>query len=141
MIGIKIDFSKLCIKTFASCSLCIILYPFTVKGSNAELKENTVPRLHELDMIECNGKKLKVIESAASKWEKLAIHLKFDSSRISSIGWNSQFKTKDACMSVLSEWLGGVKGSRQPTTWATLVKVLEEADLGDLSKELKSVLD
>lgn len=118
-----------------------MLFPFTARDSNAELKEDAVPRLHELDMVEYNGKKLKVIESAAPKWEKLAIHLNFDSSRICSIGWNSQFKMKDACMSVLAEWLGGVRGSRQPTTWATLVKALKEVDLDDLSKELKSILN
>ena len=100
-----------------------------------------MPRLHELDRVERNGKTVKVVESAACKWEKLATHLYFNPSRIRSIGWNSQFEPEDACMSVFSEWLGGVQGSRQPVTWATLVEVLEEVGLGHLSKELKSVLD
>ena len=100
-----------------------------------------MPRLHLLDLVECNGKTLRVIKSAASKWEKLATHLYFDSNRIRSIGWHSHCQPEEACASVFSAWLGGVEGTRQPITWATIVKVLAEIDLGNLSKELKSILD
>ena len=39
---------------------------------------------------------------------------------------------------MFSEWLEG-KG-RTPTTWETVIKALEEADLGEVAQDLKEVL-
>ena len=85
-----------------------------------------------------------MISNAAYRWEQVAKLLHIDSSVIRSIGWNSRSRPEDACTSVLAIWLGGGLrggGVREPITWATLVEVLEEAHLGYLSNELKSVLD
>ena len=121
---------------------CIIsLYPFIVEDSDSRLKKNARPRLHELDMVECGGRSLHVISSVKHRWEKLAIHLHFDSGRITSIGWNSRNNSHEACMSVFSQWLGDVGGSRQPVTWATIVEVCKEIGFGKLSEDLESILD
>ena len=80
-----------------------------------------------------------MISNAAYRWEQVAKLLHIDSNVIRSIGWNSRSRPEDTCTSVLAIWLGG--GLREPITWATLVEVLEEAHLGYLSNELKSVLD
>ena len=39
---------------------------------------------------------------------------------------------------VFNEWLQG--NGRKPTTWNTVIKALEEADLSELAGELKIVL-
>ena len=50
------------------------------------------------------------------------------------------FQVEEACRTVFSEWLGGKEGLREPKTWATVVTILKEADLGVLSDELNSIL-
>ena len=51
---------------------------------------------------------------------------------------DNHFQSVDACHAMFSEWLEG-KG-RTPTTWETVIKALEEADLGEVAQDLKEVL-
>ena len=53
---------------------------------------------------------------------------------------NAHFRAEEACRSVFSIWLGGREGLREPKTWATVVNVLKEVDLGVLSDDLNSIL-
>ena len=93
------------------------------------------PKLYELDLIEASGKTVKVIEQAAAKWEKVATRLYFESHDISRIRKDYHQQTIEACRTVFIEWLQG-KG-RKPTTWDTVIKALEEADLSELAGDLK----
>ena len=96
------------------------------------------PKLHHLDFIEASGKTVKVIEQAASKWEKVATRLYFESHDISRIRKDYHQQTIDACRTVFIEWLQG-KG-RKPTSWDTVIMALKEADLSELAGDLKVVL-
>ena len=59
---------------------------------------------------------------------------------IGAIRRDTHFQAEDACRTVFMIWLGGKEGLREPKTWATVVSVLKEADLGKLSGELNSIL-
>ena len=104
------------------------------------LKRSAKPKLHELDLIDCNGKTVRVIGRSAAKWERIAMRLYFDGNTIDSVRRDSHYQTERACSSVFEIWLNGKEGLRTPREWSTVVKVLKEADLGELSKELDSVL-
>ena len=53
---------------------------------------------------------------------------------------NAPTQAEEACRRVFNIWLGGREGLREPKTWATVVDVLKEADLGVLSGELNAIL-
>ena len=100
---------------------------------------SSMPKLHHLNRIEgSNGKTVKVIKRAAAKWESVATSLHFESHDISCIRKDYPQQSVDACRTVFSEWLQG--NGRKPTTWNTVIKALEEADLSELASELKIVL-
>ena len=96
------------------------------------------PALHKLDLLKDRDKTVKVIDSAAHKWETLAIRLHFKFADIKRIEKDCHFQTVDACRTVMGEWLEG-KG-RVPVTWETLIKVLNESGLSELSKDLEDIL-
>lgn len=105
------------------------------------LKRSAKPKLYELDLINCNGKKVRVIGRSAAKWEKVAMRLHFDGSAMEAIRRDSHFQTEQACRSVFKIWLEeDQEGLLDPRKWSTVVEILKEAGLGELSKELDSVL-
>ena len=107
---------------------------FYLQGAHAAPQ----PKLHHLGLIKDSGKTVKVIEQAAAKWEEVATRLHFESHDISCIRKDYHQQTIEACRTVFIEWLQG-KG-RKPTTWDTVIKALEEADLSELAGDLKVVL-
>ena len=58
---------------------------------------NGCPKLHELDLISGNKKVVKVLEGAASSWERVATRLHFEGNTISQIGTESQNDQLRAC--------------------------------------------
>ena len=98
---------------------------------------SSLPEWHQLDLIEGNGKTVRMIEQAAAKWNKLATRLYFEPQDISRIRNDVHHQSIDACETVLSEWRQG-KG-RRPITWDTVIKALEEAVLSELAADLKVV--
>ena len=98
---------------------------------------SSLPKLHHLDLTEGNGKTVRVIKQAAAKWEAVATRLYFESHDIGRIREDYHQQTVKACRTVFIEWLEG-KG-RTPTTWNTVIKALEEADLSELAGELNIV--
>ena len=94
------------------------------------------PQLHELDRITGNGKTVKVINRASPVWEKVATRLHFESHDILTIRRN-EHQAEDACRTVFMEWLEG-KG-RSATTWETVIKALDEAELAEAAKDLKDI--
>ena len=74
----------------------------------------------------------------AADWEKLATRLHFEGHEIACIKRDNHFQSVDACRAMFSEWLEG-KG-RTPTNWETVIKALEEAELGEVAQDLKEVL-
>ena len=96
------------------------------------------PHLHELDRIAGRRKKVKVINKTAHLWKQVATRLYFEGHDILRIG-KDQHQAEDACRTVFIEWLEG-KG-RTPTTWGTVLEVLNEAEQGELANDLEEVLN
>ena len=109
-------------------------------ATNARPKRNEKPKEHEIDRIHYNGKTIQIISSSAARWERIALRLYFRGNTIAAIRRDTHFQVEDACRTVFNMWLGGKEGWREPITWATVVDVLKEVDLGVLSDELKSIL-
>ena len=91
-----------------------------------------------MDRIKGNGKTVKVISRAAAVWERVATRLHFEGHEIICIKRDHHFQTLDACFAMFREWIEG-KG-RKPTTWDTVIKVLEEAELNEIAEDLRDVL-
>ena len=81
---------------------------------------------------------MNVINKTAHAWEKVATMLHFEAHDISRIRKDER-QAEDACRTVFIEWLQG-KG-RTPTTWGTILQVLNEAEQGELANDLEEVLD
>ena len=98
---------------------------------------SSIPEWHHLDLIEGNGKTVRVIKQAAAKWKSVATRLHFKIDDLSRIGKDYHQQSLNACQSVFMEWLQG--RGRKPTTWDTVIKALEEADLSEPAADLKIV--
>ena len=100
---------------------------------------DSIPQLHELDLLEYSNKELKLIDRVAYKWEDIAIRLHFEGHSISEIKQDAFFQTRQACQKMLIKWMQGV--GRKPTTWKTLIAALKEAGLGEVADELHKVIN
>ena len=94
-------------------------------------------QLHQLDLLEGNGKQVRVINTVAHDWERVAIRLHFTGDDITRIE-RDHSKSERACQSVFTEWLKG-KGLR-PTTWNTVIKALREAEFSQVADDLEIAL-
>ena len=99
---------------------------------------STIPKLHQLDFLEGNGRAVRVIDTAAAIWDKVALRLHFEHHDITRIERDHHQQSVLACQTVFGEWLEG-KG-RQPTSWDTLIKALREAGLSEIVSDLECVL-
>ena len=97
-----------------------------------------MPALHELDMLEGKGKRVRVIDRVAHMWEEFATRLHFEGHDIMRIQRDCH-QTQQTSRQVIMEWQSG-KG-RQPATWSTLIKALGEAKLSETAEELKYILE
>ena len=85
----------------------------------------TIPKLHQLDLLEGNGKSVKLINVVASNWDSIALRLHFEHFDIEQIKRDYYQQCALACRTMFSEWLDG-KG-RSPASWNTLIKALRES--------------
>ena len=99
---------------------------------------SSIPKLHHLDLIKGNCKTVRVIAQSASKWERVALSLHFESHDMSRLSRDYHLRSFEACQTVFTEWLNG-KG-RKPVTWKTVIKVLKEAELSEVATDLEDVL-
>lgn len=97
-----------------------------------------LPLLHELDRIDGGGRTVRLINTTAADWKRVATRLHFDNSDIRRIEKNNPNKCEDACRDMLDEWLRG--SFRVPTNWETLIKALEEADFSNISNDLQHII-
>ena len=93
--------------------------------------------LHQLDLLEENGSTVRIIDTVASKWDRIALRLHFSGHDISRIERDHEKSVVRACQAMFSEWLEG-KG-RQPITWNTLIEALKEAGFSQLASELEKI--
>jgi hypothetical protein len=99
------------------------------------------PKLHHLDILKSrDGRKIRIIESVASKWEKLAVSLGFEVTRISNIKSGAFFHVEDACFNMFIRWLNGAH-DLIPPTWCNLIHCLEETnEFKNLARDVKEAL-
>ena len=83
---------------------------------------------------------VRVLEGAASNWERVAIRLYFEGNMISQIWTENQNDQLHACPSAFTQWLDGNDRLRVPRTWKTVIEALKEAGLGQLADDLTDVL-
>jgi len=86
-----------------------------------------------------SGKVLEVKERVCAHWEETAIQLSFSPGLIATIKKDND-KVENAFDDMMTRWLNGTKGTRQPMTWRTLLTVLQEIDHGVLAGDIKSIL-
>jgi hypothetical protein len=79
-----------------------------------------------------------VISVIAGKWEKIATRLYLETHDIERIERNCFYKAESSCRTVFMEWLDG--RYREPVTWETLIKALEEANFSKVVRDLVLIL-
>ena len=88
-----------------------------------------------------SGEKIEIIKSLAPDWKSFGVHLNFDDmgSQLSLI--EAQHGTRDpqtCCRDMMIHWLLG--NGEQPTTWRTLLALLEDGDRLYLADRLRREL-
>ena len=81
---------------------------------------------------------MKVIRAVAATWDYVALSLHFEAHDISRIKMDHHQQSIQAIKAVFHEWLEG--GGRQPITWQTLIKALNEAGFLSVASDLESIL-
>ena len=105
---------------------------------NESLSLDSTPKLHQLVYLKRNDKIFRVIKRVAANWEDVALQLHFEGYDIDAIARDANHKTESACRTMFTKWLKGE--GRKPTTWKTLITVLDEADLSVVAEELSGLL-
>ena len=83
---------------------------------------------------------MRIIKSIAAKWKVVGIHLNFDptGTTIDLIGARHPSDPEVCCTEMMQKWLGG--RGRQPANWATLVRVLRDAEFSVLAGDVEQVV-
>ena len=89
-------------------------------------------------------KVLKIYSKIAHKWSQIATRLGFNLGEIHSIRKNYPFDDRDRVTAVLRLWFDNAKNlpnvSSYPKSWPGLIKLLEDAELGEVANELHTAL-
>ena len=93
--------------------------------------------LHLLHTLKYRGQTIKVIESAATCWERVAMKLHFKRHVIDTLISESHGVATKCCHYMFMQWLEG--DGRKPITWRTLINALSEAKLDDIAQSLRDV--
>ena len=97
------------------------------------------PKLHEISYLNRGGKTLKLIDKVASEWERVATRLYFELHDISRIKRDHHNDCRSACLAMFGEWLEGKV--RLPTTWEMLIKAFGEADISEMTADIKIITE
>jgi hypothetical protein len=98
------------------------------------------PKLQDLDILKLkDGREIRIIESVASEWEKLATRFGFET-RIDNIRREAFFRPDDACFNMFMRWLDG-EHDLKPPTWYNLIQCLNETrKFKNLARDVKDAL-
>lgn len=104
-----------------------------------DLSLTSKPTLWELTRIESGDEKIsiRIIDNVAHEWKQVATSLQFELHHIKRIETDYRW-CKDACQAVFSDWLGGC--GREPRTWSTIIKALNEAHFGEVAGKLNNIV-
>ena len=98
----------------------------------------SIPVLHELDLITSREKEIRVMRIVAPLWEKFSLRLQLRRETISTINKDNPQRAGDACQAMFNTWLNGE--GRKPVSWGTLISALNEADLSEHAKVLGDII-
>ena len=84
-----------------------------------------------------NGCEVKIIDTVADQWTKLASALGFDMATCESLATGKA--SDNACKDMFTYWLRGGQNLR-PVTWDWLIKSLEDSDFTELANEISKVV-
>ncbi len=91
-----------------------------------------IPELHQLQYIQAKGQtgttEVHLINDVSHQWEEVALSLHFKDAAIRNISKDNPRDCKAACREMFAQWLRGRPGTRQPTTWLTLMDSISETD-------------
>ena len=97
-----------------------------------------MPKLHQLDLLEGNCKSIKLINTIAYNWDKVALRLHFEHHHIKRIKQDCRQQSIEACMTMFIDWLDGT--GRKPMSWLTLIEALKEAEMSEVATDLECIL-
>ena len=99
-------------------------------------------KLRHLELLKLNGvkKTFDVAEEIANSYDKIGGELLQDlnGNRVGNILKDNYYKTVDASVDILKEWLQG-SGDR-PVTWRTLIRVLKKYGKVELAQDIRNAL-
>ena len=83
---------------------------------------------------------MEIITHIAAKWRRVGIQFNFDPTghTIDLIEERRRADPEACCTDMMMEWLGG--RGKKPTTWATLVKILRNAEFSALADDMEQVV-
>ena len=113
---------------------------FILSGCDEVVSLLTLPKPHQLDLIEGNGKTVRVIRRVAADWVRVATSLHFQLHDIRIIRADCPNQCEVACRRMFGEWLASTDKVRQPVNWDTLIKVLVETNFSEIAADLRSII-
>ena len=99
------------------------------------------PSLSKLTTLRTSkGKRIKIIETVAPKWQKIGDLLDFDESgtRLELIKATHPSDPEACCRSMFQHWLKG--NGVKPCSWRKLIELLEDSNFESLAKEVETIL-
>ena len=115
---------------------------FILSGCDEVVSLLTLPKPHQLDLIEGNGKTVRVIGRVAADWVRVATSLHFQLHDIRIIQADCPNQCEVACRRMFGEWLASTDEDdmRQPVNWDTLIEVLVETNFSEIAADLRSII-
>ena len=94
-----------------------------------------------IKLVGKSGKEIYIRDSLAGYWEDLLMMFNFEpvsstDALIRRIRKDTGYLGEEACREVLIKWLSG--DGKQPTTWETLINVIDDLGQGELASEIRS---
>ena len=115
----------------------MLVYVFMSKLMFSLTADN--PKLYQLQCLQCRGRRVKIIETVAAKWEEVALALHFEGHTIQNIRYDPHIQCIDtACRVMLQKWLDGE--GRQPVAWGTLMDALIDIGFVTVVEDLQEIL-
>ena len=96
------------------------------------------PKLHQLYLLKPgDGCEVKIIDTVADQWAKLANALGFDTATCDRFATDKA--SCEVCEDMFTCWLRGGQNLR-PATWDSLIKNLEDSGFTELANNVKKVV-
>ena len=113
--------------------------------SSLAVQPDEKPSLSDLWTLQgSGGKKVKIIETIASKWEQLAMALGFDGHTIDNVKRDFERDCEGASHKILRKWLeetDSYDNLKLPVSWSTLIQCLRDIEYSSLCDDIQMIID